>query len=140
MANIKTINGTFGAVWVNGEKLANVKSFECKATLEFEDVAVCESLGTIPKYKGYSIEGTMTLNKVDSKIAALISDAILSGSMPEIILTSKLADPAAAEYENVEIDGVAITELTIMKFEAGSVVEEEVPFKAETFKYLDKIS
>ena len=34
----KVIRGTFGRAWVDGDLMANVKSFEAKATIDYEDL------------------------------------------------------------------------------------------------------
>lgn len=34
----RIIRGNYGRVWMNGERMANVKSFEAKVTLNYEDV------------------------------------------------------------------------------------------------------
>ena len=62
----KVIRGTFGRVWVNGELMANVKSFEAKATIDYEDLDINGDFGQKKRYMGYSIAGTMTLHKFDS--------------------------------------------------------------------------
>ena len=38
--NNKIIRGSFGRLWVNSELIANVKSFEITATLNYEDVDI----------------------------------------------------------------------------------------------------
>ena len=40
-----TINGTFGAVWINGIKFANIKSFESKINYNWEQVDIAEDAG-----------------------------------------------------------------------------------------------
>ena len=41
----KVFRGTFGKVWVDGERLSNVKSFEAKAALDYEDMNVNGDFG-----------------------------------------------------------------------------------------------
>lgn len=139
MVSNKLINGTFGRVWVNGELFANVKSFEAKLTGDYEDVTQSGELGTHRKYMGYSIEGTVTLYKLDSTIARLISEGFRTGALPEISIVGKIEDPAAYGAERVELIEVTFDELMLLKFENKTVTEEEVPFKAAAFNYLDMI-
>lgn len=73
------IRGTYGRVWMNGELLAEAKSFEGKATMNFEEVNLAGDLGTHQRYMGYAGEGTMVLHKVDSKIAKTIAECIRTG-------------------------------------------------------------
>lgn len=135
----KIIRGSFGKVWLNDEKLANVKSFEAKATLDYEDVDVNGDLGQKHRYMGYSVAGTLTLHKYDSTVAKLMKDAIVSGAMPEIKVIAALDDPTSYGAERVALYDVTLDELTLNKFENKGLTEEEVPFKAGSFKFLDVI-
>jgi len=136
----KVINGTFGRLWINGELYSNVKSFESKVSLNYEEINMADDLATYQKYMGYAGEGSAVLHKLDSSIASLISDAITSGVMPEIKIVGRLADPAAYGAERVEYSGVTFDELTLLKFANKEVQEEEIPFKFAKFRYLDMIN
>lgn len=135
----KIIRGSFGKVWLNDEKLANVKSFEAKATLDYEDVDVNGDLGQKHRYMGYSVAGTLTLHKYDSTVAKLMKDVIVSGAMPEIKVIAALDDPTSYGAERVALYDVTLDEVTLNKFENKGLTEEEVPFKAGSFKFLDTI-
>ena len=70
MSNVsKTINGTFGRVWVDDEDYGMVRSFEVKATLDWEAINEPEKLGPGYKYKGYALEGTLTGMQIDSRFS-----------------------------------------------------------------------
>ena len=45
------INGTFGRVFINGHKFANIKSFEAKLTLEYEEIDIAEDAGKHQKFR-----------------------------------------------------------------------------------------
>ena len=57
----RVINGTHGSVIWDGEKLSNIKSYEAKVTMNYEDVSQAEELIDGRKYMGAEISGTMTL-------------------------------------------------------------------------------
>jgi len=135
----KIINGTFGRVWINGELYSNVKSFESKVALNYEEVNMADDLATYQKYMGYAGEGSTTLHKIDSHIAKTVADGITSGIMPDIKIVGRLADPAAYGAERVEYSGVTFDELTLLKFANKEIQEEEVPFKFAHFNFLDMI-
>lgn len=142
MANFdknKIIRGSYGRLWLNGERMANVKSFEAKATLNYEDVELNEELGTSRRYMGYTVEGTMTLHKFDSHIIKLYKDGIVSGVLPDIKAIAALVDPTSDGAERVEIYGITFDEVMLNKFENKTILEEEVPFKADGFKFIDTI-
>ncbi|MEL3956923.1 phage tail tube protein [Caldifermentibacillus hisashii] len=136
----KQINGTFGSVWVNGEKWLDVDSFEAKVTLNFEDVNMAEDLATHKKYTGWSGEGTMTVKKVYSRGATLMATAAKTGIMPDINLVGKLADPDAFGAERVAINEVTFNEFTLLAFEQKTLMTEELPFNFADYDPIDLIS
>lgn len=135
-----TINGTFGSVWINGIKFANIKSFESKTNFSWEAVDIAEDPGEHQRYMGYSGEGTMTFNKVDSSIVDMLIDDIKAGRFPEITVIGKLEDSARTQAERVQYNEVTFDSITLQKFEQKKLVEEEVPFKFASFDLLDKIA
>ena len=141
MANItnKIIRGTFGYLWFDGELLSNVKSFEAKATLNYEEVNLSGDFATHQRYMGYSGEGTLTTYKVDSRVLKKYFEAIKSGVMPELTMIGKVEDPDSKGSERVAFKEVTPDEVTLMKFENNTVTEEEVPFKFANFEVLDTI-
>ena len=133
------IRGSFGRVWVDGELFSNVKSFEAKLTLNYEEVDIAGDLGKHQRYMGFTGEGTMTLHKINSKILAKLATAIKNGEMPDIKIISKLEDPTALGAERIELIEVTIDEVMLMKFENAAIGEEEVPFKFANYNLLDYI-
>ena len=53
MDSNKTINGTFGKVWLDGELLAECVSFEAKITIEYEDIDIAGDLAKHKKQIGW---------------------------------------------------------------------------------------
>ena len=49
----KVIRGTSGRAWVDGDLMANVKSFEAKATIDYEDLDINGDFGQKKRYMGY---------------------------------------------------------------------------------------
>lgn len=135
----KIIRGSFGAVWLDGEELGSVKSFEAKVNLEYEDVDIMGELGKHKRYMGFTGEGTMTLYKIDTTVGKLIAEGIRNGKMPDFKIVAKLDDPTAYGAERVELTGVTINELMALKFENKALREEEVPFNFSDFRYIDMI-
>lgn len=139
MPKVKAINGTFGRLWINGEDYETVNSFEAKAPLSWEEIKTPEKLSPDYKYMGYSIEGTITGLKQDSRLAKLYSEGITTGNIPDVELVGRLADPQSHGHERVAFYDVVFDELTLLKFENSTIVDEEIPFKAGSYKYLDQI-
>lgn len=136
----RQINGTFGSVWVNGEKWLDVESFEAKVTVSYEDVNMANDLATHKKMTGWAGEGNMTVKKVYTRGAALMANAVKTGQMPDISLVGKLADPDAFGSERVSLSEVTFNEFMLMKFEQKSLGTEELPFNFVDFDLVDTIS
>ena len=139
MDSNKTINGTFGKVWLDGELLAECISFEAKITIEYDDIDIAGDLAKHKKQIGWTGEGTMTLKKVDSIIAKKMQDGVKTGKLPEMVLVAKLEDPASDGAERVEFTGITINEVIALKFEQKTVREEEVPFNFSGYRFIDLI-
>ena len=136
----KVIRGTFGRAWVDGDLMANVKSFEAKATIDYEDLDINGDFGQKKRYMGYSIAGTgsLVVHKVYTRNIDR-TDQILAGKDVRATLVMKLADPDAFGAERVALYDVHLDEITLLQFENKTVLEEEVPFTAGSFEFLDLI-
>ncbi len=133
------IAGTFGSVWVNDEEWLHVTKFEAKVTGEFEDINMAGRYGVGKKYMGWTGEGTIIVNKVNSTVTKMLSEAFKKGIMPEIKIVGKLADPNALGAERVEILEVTFSEFMLLNFELKAKMEEEIPFTFEDYNLIDTI-
>lgn len=133
------ILGTFGKLYVNNVRIANIKSFELKANLQYEDILVNGNLITQSKYKGATLTGTMVVHKVDSANIKLVKDAIKTGVMPNIKFMGELNDPNVNGDEAVEVSDVMFDEATLLSFANGEVREESTAFRAGDYNYLSTI-
>ena len=136
----KIIRGTNGRLWMNDKLLANVKSFECKVKLEYEDIDENGNPIKQRRYVGASIEGTMVLHKVDSTVLKLLDDGVTSMDMPEINLVSKISDPRVTGMERVRLNNVTFDEFNMASFENSKVGEESIPFRAGGYENTDTMN
>lgn len=135
----KIIRGSFGRLWVNGIQVAQVKSFELKATLNYEEVDVNGDLAKKQRYTGYSLAGTMVCHKINSYNTTLVNSGIKNGQLPEIKFVATLADPDSEGSESIEVYDVTFDEVTLMHFENASIEEESIPFKAGGYDLISSI-
>lgn len=135
----KIIRGTNGRLWMNDKLLANVKSFECKLKLNYEDIDENGNPIQQRRYTGASIEGTMVLHKVDSYVLKLMKDAVLSMDMPDINMVAKVSDPSVTGMERVKLSNVTFDEVGMASFENAKVGEESIPFRAGSYVPTDTI-
>lgn len=143
MANSMNANnvilGTFGKLYINNVRVAEIKSFELKASLQYEDINVNGNLITQSKYKGATLTGTMVVHKVNSFNIRLVKDAIKTGVMPSIKFLGELADPNVSGDEAIEVTDVNFDEATLLSFANGEVREESTAFRAGDYNYLSTI-
>lgn len=133
------ILGTFGKLYINNVRVAEIKSFELKASLQYEDILVNGNLITQSKYKGATLTGTMVVHKVNSFNIKLVKDAIKTGVMPSIKFMGELADPNIDGDEAIEVSDVMFDEATLLSFANGEVREESTAFRAGDYNYLSTI-
>lgn len=121
-------NGNHGKVWWDGELLFEISKFEAKVTAEREDVYIGNSIDS--KITGLKGEGTITIKSVINRNINRYLEEWKSGRDPRAQLVGLLADPDAVDggAERCSIDNVWFTELMLMSFEKGKVVEKEFPF------------
>lgn len=133
------ILGSFGRLYINNVRVAEIKSFELKASLQYEDILVNGNLITQSKYKGATLTGTMVVHKVNSFNIKLVKDAIKTGIMPSIKFLGELADPNIDGDEAIEVSDVMFDEATLLSFANGEVREESTAFRAGDYNYLSTI-
>lgn len=139
MNSQSVILGTHGKLFVNNVRVANIKSFELKASMNYEDILVNGNLITQSKYTGSTLTGTMVVHKVDSYNIKLVKDAIKTGVMPSIKFMGELTDPNIDGDEAIEVSDVMFDEATLLAFANGEVREESTAFRAGDFNYLSTI-
>ena len=135
------ISGTFGSVWVDGEKIA--ECFGLKATVEIqrEDIKMCGSLWTASKMISASGKGSIKLHKVSTRFEEKIFNAIETGEDTDFEIQAMLDDPDALNKgkETVLLKCVQFDELTLQDWEAGAAGQLELPFRFTGAEYLDKL-
>lgn len=135
----EVLSANEGTVYVNGIIWTNITKINAKATADYDDVTFVGDSKTYKRFKGYKVTGSLTGKKVDSRASILIADGIKSGIMPDIkIITSQAK--ITGEAERVSIEDVSFTELQLVDLEASNPTDEEMPFDASDFNYLDRIA
>lgn len=136
----KTINGTFGELWVNDDYMAEVTGLEAKVTLEKTEVNQTGSLAKGYKITGIDCKGTIKLNKVTSYFIDLLSENTKAGKTTSCTIISKLADPDASGVERVRLTGCTFDELSLANWETKKLGEESIPFSFTGWEIMDSIA
>ncbi|MEN1969024.1 phage tail tube protein [Lentibacillus sp. N15] len=130
-----TINGKEGRLFLEGEELAYIKTFEANVEKNKEETPIMGRRMMGHKTSGASGTGTATFYKVTSRFIEIMSEYIKTGKDPyftmQAVLDDKTADRGTERVSlyDVNFDSVKVAGLDI---EAASL-EEEVPFTFEDF-------
>lgn len=131
-------NGTYGSVWLDGERLAECYGAQAKVEINSETVNLCGQFMEAYKPTSGKGSGSLMLYKADSGMAQRMQ-SIQDGVVPECTIITKLADPDAAGAERVAYYGVQFTDLTLADWQAATMGRVTVPFTFTRYEYLDMI-
>ncbi|MEY8372650.1 phage tail tube protein [Merdimmobilis hominis] len=135
----RTISGTWGEVWLDGELVSECYGLTAKAKFNRETVAQCGVMGNDGKITSIDFSGTMRLNKVFSRMSIKIGEKIQGGQDVRFTIISKLADPDAYGAERVVLKNVSFDDLTLADWEAKKNSAVECPFVFSDYEFLDQI-
>lgn len=139
MQGNKVINGLYTEIWLDGELLAEAKKVQAKITLNKEDVVILGKASKSKKVVGWEGKGTITLNKVNSRMAKKLLPMITSGKEIRSKIITMLADPDSYGAERCVIGDVLFDDLTIIDAAGGALTDVECPFTFESVHYEDMI-
>ena len=123
----RTISGAYGELWLDNEKVAELKSIEGKIKAERADVQLGISVDS--KITGLKGEGTVTIYKVYTRGKKILENWSKGKDVRSRIVTSiKDPDSLKGQEERVSIDNVWFNSIDLVKFSRGEIVEEEIPF------------
>lgn len=135
----KIMRGTFGQVILDGEDLANIKSFQARIEFNKEDVTMARTMATHTRVMSYKGTGSISMHKIDSKMLKLLWNQIKEGKDPRFTIIGGLADPDSMGAERVMIENVSFDDLTIFDFEVGAMGTIETPFTFTNIVPIDEI-
>jgi hypothetical protein len=136
----RTINGTYGYVYHNGQWLTNITKCQLNVDIDKEEVKRAGTRWAAHKVVGLSGKGSISGYKVTSDMVRLIgqiADDTKGAYTTELI--TKLADPEAYGYERIRVKGVQFDNIPLTNFEVGKIVEEELNFTFTGYEFLDAI-
>ena len=135
----RAINGTYGEVWLEGELVREATGLKADMALEFIDVPMCGDLAKHQKVSGMSGNGSITMTKVNSRMAIKLSDMLKKGKTPTFTIISKLADTDAYGAERVVLKNCQFSTLTLADWTSGQVGSITQNFTFTDWDYLDII-
>ena len=135
----RVVNGTYGELWIDGEKVSEVTACQAKVALNKETVNLCGQFMDATKATSATGTGSLTLHKGDSGFAQKMA-GIQSGLDRRFTVISKLKDPDGYGAERVALYDVSFDDLTLADWQAATVGQVTAPFTFGNFEYLDMIA
>ena len=135
----RVVSGTWGEVWLDGDKVSECYGLQAKASFNMEDIALCGQMASDKKVTSIDCTGSLRLHKVTSRMAQAIGENIRNGRDVRFTIVSKLKDPDAYGAERVVLRNVSFDDLTLADWEAKSVGKVECPFTFTDYEFLDVI-
>lgn len=137
----RTLTGTWGEIWVDGVRIAELSKIEIKVTANREDVQL--DMDVDSKMTGIKGEFTLTIKKAYTRYNQVLESWKKGVDLRSQIIT-KLADPDAVggQQERYSADNCWFNDLPLVNMEKGAVIEEEVSggFTPSDLVNLDKIA
>lgn len=120
----QTLSGTWGEVWIDGEKIFELSKIEQKVTINREDVQVDMDIDS--KATGMKGEFTLAVKKVYTRFFRIL-DQIKQGKDVRVQIIAKLADPdtVGGQQERYSTDNCWFNDLPLIGWEKGKLVEQE---------------
>ena len=135
----RVISGTWGEVWLDGDKVSECYGLQAKVSFNKEDIALCGQMASDKKVTSIECRGSLRMHKVTSRMALAIGENIRNGKDVRFTIVSKLKDPDAYGAERVVLSNVSFDDLTLADWEAKSVGKVECPFTFTDYEFLDEI-
>ena len=135
----RVISGTWGEVWLEGDKVSECYGLQAKVSFNKEDIALCGQMASDKKVTSIECTGSLRMQKVTSRMALAIGENIRNGKDVRFTIVSKLKDPDAYGAERVVLSNVSFDDLTLADWEAKSVGKVECPFTFTDYEFLDEI-
>ena len=135
----RVISGTWGEVWLEGDKVSECYGLQAKVSFNKEDIALCGQMASDKKVTSIECTGSLRMHKVTSRMALAIGENIRNGKDVRFTIVSKLKDPDAYGAERVVLSNVRFDDLTLADWEAKSVGKVECPFTFTDYEFLDEI-
>ncbi len=133
----RVMSGTWGELWLDGEKVADVYKFQAKRTANKEKIPQCGQMAVDTKTMSTEGTGSIGIYKTTSFMNRKVGDYLEKGQDPRFTLIGKLADPDAYGAERVAIYNVSFDDETVADWEANAIGKIECPFTWTKREFLD---
>ena len=134
----RVISGTWGELWLDGEKWADLKGCQAKYAYTKSDVQLCGQMEVDTKVTAVKGTGSITVGHVFTRNITR-ADQLVKGIDVRATIIVKLADPDSYGAERAALYNVSFDDETIMDFQSGKYGEKTYPFTFTKREWLDVI-
>ena len=133
------MNGTWGQVWLDGEEIGELVSFQTKDDYNKEDIKMAGKMSSGKKIIGVEGKGSMKFVKVNSRMIKKLGKLPRQGITPSFTVIAKIDDPDGLGSERAVFKGVVFDDLTLFDFEVESTGSTEHPFTYDDYEFLETV-
>lgn len=133
----RVVNGTWGTLYLEGEEVFEITSFNAKVEHNKEDVQMAGNMMIDTKITSMKGTGSMTIKKMTSRMLRVIGDNVRNGIDNRFTLISEIDDPDTIGAERVILTGVSFDDMTLAEWSVGEVGSNEYPFTFTGFELED---
>lgn len=134
----RVINGTYGEIWLDGEKLAECTACQLRVAKNKDTINLCGQFMSDRKATSGDGTGSLTLYHVDSGMLQRQAD-LQSGVDRRFTMISKLRDSDSWGAERVAVYNVSFDDLTLADWQAATVGTVTAAFTFSRYELLDLI-
>jgi hypothetical protein len=135
----RVISGTWGECWLDGDYVSEISGLQMKVNFNKTEINQAGKMATDTKITSYKGTGSLSMHKVNSRMAIKIGNEIKNGRDPRFTVISKLADPDAYGAERVVVNNVSFDDLTLADWRVAQNGTVEAPFTFTDYDFLDWI-
>lgn len=134
----RVISGTYGAAWLDGERIAETTGLQAKLNKTKETIQLCGQFVSDTKAMSATGTGSLTLYKVDSGLIQKMQD-LQDGVDRRFTIVSALKDPDSWGAERIALYNVSFDDLTLADWAAATAGKITAPFTFTRYELLDLI-
>lgn len=137
MQGKQVFSGREGEMWLDGAKVAEVKTCHAEVIFEYKDITVTKKPIKERKLTGLDTDGNFTLYKVSSMMTQKLDPYIRNKQTPLVTIIMKVDDKDAIGAERVALYNCSLDHAILGHFDAEDTVEEDYKFKFTDYELLD---
>ncbi len=120
----RIINGSYGAIYVNGTQMASFTACEIKDEYDQKEVLLVGDNRTKHKLVGRKGTGNISGYKIDNALQTVVN------ALPTLnfILVATLDDPEGHGKETITVPNVKFTSNPLANWKAGELIEDKWDF------------